>query len=67
MDISEAIGEYEFTAIPRSLFTSDALLNILTDNSEIMSTTEIQADTTIPVNSEIAKVAVIDGMVEVHV
>ena len=49
MDISEAIGEYEFTAIPRSLFTSDALLNIPTDNSEIMSATEIQADTMIPV------------------
>ena len=67
MDISEAIGEYEFTAIPRSLFTSDGLLNIPTDKSEIMSATEIQADTTMPVsNSEISKVAVIDGMVEVQ-
>ena len=67
MDISEAIGEYEFTAIPRSLFTSDGLLNIPTDKSEIMLATEIQADTTIPVNnSEVSKVAVIDGMVEVQ-
>lgn len=67
MDISGAIGEYEFTAIPRSLFTSDSLLNIPTDKSEIMSATEIQADITIPVNdNEISKVAVIDGMVEVQ-
>ena len=54
-----------FTAIPRSLFTSDGLLNIPTDKSEIISATEIQADTTMPVNnSEVLKVAVIDGMVE---
>ena len=67
IDISEAIGEYEFTAIPRSMFKSDGLLNIPTDRSEIMSATEIQADITIPVNnSQVSKVAVIDGMVEVQ-
>lgn len=67
IDISKVMGEYEFTAIPRSLFTSDGLLNIPTDKSEIMSATEVQADTTIPVNnSDISKVAVIDGMVEVQ-
>ena len=67
IDISEVIGEYEFTDIPRSLFTSDGLRNIPTDKSEIMSATEIQADITIPVNnSQVSKVAVIDGMVHHH-
>ena len=40
MNLEEAIGEYEFSAVPRSLFASDGTLLLPSDKYELMKQTE---------------------------
>ena len=40
MNLEEAIGEYEFLAVPRSLFPSDGTLLLPSDKYELMKQTE---------------------------
>ena len=40
MNLEEAIGEYEFSAVPRSLFSSDGTLLLPSDKYELMKQTE---------------------------
>lgn len=65
VNMREVIGEYELSAYPRSLFTSDGLIYIPTDKSELMAATERlhKEDTAVPTDFS---VVVIDGMVELQ-
>ena len=40
MNLEEAIGEYDFSAVPRSLFVSDGTLLLPSDKYELMKQTE---------------------------
>ena len=40
MNLDEAIGEYEFTALPRSLFALDGTLDLPSDKYKFMKQTE---------------------------
>ena len=40
MNLEEAIGEHEFSAVPRSLFASDGTLLLTSDKYELMKQTE---------------------------
>lgn len=65
VNMQEVIGEYELSAYPRSLFTSDGLIYIPTDKSELMAATErlLREDTAVHTDYS---VVVIDGMVELQ-
>ena len=57
MNLEEAIGEYEFSALRRSLFASNGTLHLPSDKYELMKQTEniavpnsqnLQEQTTVP-------------------
>ena len=73
--LSDTIGRYEFSVIPRSLFSSDGLLLIPTDKSSfvhaieecsIESTSEAEVDATSELASDVGNVCVIDAMAVVQ-
>ena len=72
MELSKAIGEFEFTAIPRSLFSAEGLMLIPTDKSPLMNETEVAADSqnggieSAETEQVAFKVVIIDAMVEVQ-
>ena len=72
MELSKAIGEFEFTAIPRSLFSAEGLMLIPTNKSALMNVTEVAADSqnggieSAETEQVVFKVVIIDAMVEVQ-
>ena len=71
INIAEAVGEYEFTVVPRVLFAADGTMLHCLQKSALMSLIEKEAPVTVG-NSETTtpvarkKVDIVDGMVEVQ-
>ena len=68
IDIKEAIGLYEFTVVPRSLFTSDGTMIHCSCKSTLMHILEKQSgeSSMISIGSSDVTFAIVDGMAEVQ-
>ena len=68
IDIKEAIGLYEFTVVPRSLFASDGTMMHCFCKSTLIHILEKQSgeSSTSSIGSSDVTVAIIDGMAEVQ-
>ena len=68
IDIKEAIGLYEFTVVPRSLFASDGTMMHCSCKSTLMHILEKQSaeSSASSIGSSDVKVAIVDGMAEVQ-